>query len=730
MPKPRRPKQPNIYDNIFGFIFGVQKKGRNKPFPLGKLDGPTATLMEIGTQPTVFPLEMAFKGMNDGIADAVSVGFGDKKKYGYDSGKIALDTKKLMNGGAFGKPKPKDHFMSVAGGVTPWIDGTVFKLYSSFNGAKGKDAWDRGSLVNEILSEDVRRAELGGRKWSEEYSKEKAEKVNTSIFGGSTSLETEFYKRDQQIEDKGIEIEATKLAKALPADERKAFVRGFTGTIKNDRNNKNQAERVQNMQRFLIRYDRFLDNETIRNISISSDNLHRIDADEMKQSVKEKLAEYHVNDKVADEALKKVGKVNTDFQNEVSGRATEERTRIFEELLQTKVHENNNGREEMEHGLENGMSSDELQNISDAKGFGLTKSEIEDIQNEPSLLSQRDALTNRLRTHNVKLSITDVRDFAKETAENAIVRNGKEIAMNAIMEAESRDMLAKRGNNNPTPEEIRNCALAMRYVFEPYSNNRLGYKVKKGILTYGWIKNGGFWQNPFFTGGDWERIGYDDEDLNFTKLVTNINVVNEKGDKVGSYFDGSNSVFGQTIGRFYYWHPANLAKGLFSGDLWLKFCSKKTEKGKAVVNTKSFFYLLSQASPGHILKNSLGEKSKLGKLFGRLFNGVYSITTPFLAGIQKFIAKSVRGLLGFTGVTGILANFLMDGVTERFTKIANQLVLTVLLGLVAILFIIGNAIGTGLTSNDVDALLNTKTTNTESTQENTSFTDTDLGLTE
>jgi hypothetical protein len=75
-------------------------------------------------------------------------------------------------------------------------------------------------------------------------------------------------------------------------------------------------------------------------------------------------------------------------------------------------------------------------------------------------------------------------------------------------------------------------------------------------------------------------------------------------------------------------------------------------------------------------------------------SNIVKLINPFFEGAKKLIKGIFTKILGATGIGGLLANLLMNMVSDKFAYIINQIVMIFVLGLAGILFIIFD--GTGL----------------------------------
>lgn len=183
----------NSYDSVFDFIFSVQKKKKNKPFPKVQPEYGvySSALIEIGTQPLIYPLESAFNSINSYIGKETSIPLGGGVSAGLGSSIFgdpsSYSNKEIM------KRRAGNNFARLGAGLHHGIDGALVSLYSKFNGASSQTAFVAGKLFS-----DTQRAKYSSHLFGIDNEDEKVEK------------EDELFKR-------GAELMSSTLAKTNPA---------------------------------------------------------------------------------------------------------------------------------------------------------------------------------------------------------------------------------------------------------------------------------------------------------------------------------------------------------------------------------------------------------------------------------------------------------------------------------------------------------------------------------
>ncbi len=183
----------NSYDSVFDFIFSVQKKKKNKPFPKVQPEFGvySSALIEIGTQPMIYPLESAFNSINSYVGKETSIPLGGGVSAGLGSS-IFGDPSSYSNK-ELAKRRAGNNFARLGAGLHHGIDGALVSLYSKFNGASSQTAYVAGKLFS-----DTQRAKNSSHLFGIDNEDEKIEK------------EDELFKR-------GAELMSSTLARTNPA---------------------------------------------------------------------------------------------------------------------------------------------------------------------------------------------------------------------------------------------------------------------------------------------------------------------------------------------------------------------------------------------------------------------------------------------------------------------------------------------------------------------------------
>ncbi len=148
-------QQKNAYDSVFDFIFDVQKSGENKPFPKPKpSDGVYySSLIDIGTQPAIYPLESAFNTINKYVQGETKADLGNRVSVGFGAMLRGEGNQEIKD--RIAKNRAEANFARIGGQLHSGIDGALVSLYSKFNGASSKTAYEAGKLFADLKRKDM-----------------------------------------------------------------------------------------------------------------------------------------------------------------------------------------------------------------------------------------------------------------------------------------------------------------------------------------------------------------------------------------------------------------------------------------------------------------------------------------------------------------------------------------------------------------------------------------------
>jgi hypothetical protein len=156
----KQQQNEDVYDSVFNFIFDIQKSKEKREVPR-KNEGMseyTSALMEVGTQPFVYPLESAFASINKTMSKALGVELEGGVSGGIGSGMFANPVKYVNS--EIKKNRAKAKWASIGGGVHRAADGALLSLYAKSLGAKGRNAARIGKLYQGLSDPDQKEEDI------------------------------------------------------------------------------------------------------------------------------------------------------------------------------------------------------------------------------------------------------------------------------------------------------------------------------------------------------------------------------------------------------------------------------------------------------------------------------------------------------------------------------------------------------------------------------------------
>lgn len=182
----QRKQTKNSYDQVFDFIFGVQKRKENKPFRKPSPDEAgdyLAGLIEIGTQPAIYPLESAMNTINGYITRATEIDVGGGVSVGLGSGALSNTSAYVQKEVA--KARAKENVARVGGYLQHGIDGALVSLFLKSNGASGKTSAGAGMLFADIAklkdAKKNKRGKIYGLEFGEDWKRAEENVYNRSM---------------------------------------------------------------------------------------------------------------------------------------------------------------------------------------------------------------------------------------------------------------------------------------------------------------------------------------------------------------------------------------------------------------------------------------------------------------------------------------------------------------------------------------------------------------------
>ncbi len=587
------PKQKSSIDTVFDFIFQAQKEKVDKPIrkPHPSTGVYTSSLIEIGTQPTIYPLESAFNAINGYIARETGIGLSEGVSVGL--GESILGNSNTTISKSVSKNRADANFARLGGSLHSGIDGALVSLYSKSNGGSSKTAYASG-----VLFADLQRQKL------------KKSKRDSHLFGYRTSQDEA--REDVSFQRRGTDLMVSTLAKMDPRLDKNFIL----NAVREGQNIDSQNERIRDLDAKL-------------KLQGFNDPKERY-----------KIAQYVWGKDQDDLGLYKKNPEST------------------RNKLDRVVY---GGGKALKAGVKNrGKLEGEI-----AKALALK---------DPK---KRKEEAYKILRNGYQINGKLANSMAEELVSEEQVNSGEDIARNALYTSLVSDIQGKAMAEGDYVT-VANAREAVKGVLEN-ERSTLATQVARAQLAYSWIKNSGAW-GDILLNGNWEKFGVG-EDLNFTNIVEKKNVM-DKGEVIGSYFVPANSVMGKLMGSAYYLHPNNFIRGAFlDGSLWLKLADKG---GK--LNKKSFAYLLYEMRLGKFA-------STLAKPFKVLSQKIYGMINPLAEGVKKFVKNLLTKIIGASGLAGFLVNKLMDIFGDKIQQIVSQLVNVLLLGILAILFVLLESTG-------------------------------------
>lgn len=769
MAGPKKTNDQNIYDGVFDFIWGAQKSGKNKPFPKhgDGFSGYTSSLIEIGTQPLVFPLEQVFGVIDGAIDGAMTAKLGDTKKYGLsDTGKITLSPNKLLKPSKQGSIRPRDKWAGIGGGLHYNADAALLSLYAKSNGASAQTAYKSGQLFGDIMKEQIIEAEYGKFEYSKNNSNYNS--IANAIFTNKTFEEIESYNRDSRFMKEGIDL----LAGSIVKTDKTLAKRDIYHIVESLQKEPDKAKRIKATQNFLknkgISEERILviSNTIWGGNDPSNFGVYRVDRDDIKNMVGNRLTNYKIDaetirsieeqisrggpksEKMIEEIIEqRIGK-NIEAKNRIADIIKDRRKQKGDEVIQklseiyklensdpTLANEAGDGvidgnidpalakeiierQERIVDSRGRDINKDELISAIRESGIDFTDREIFEMLEAADRFATTDEIDALVESNFVNKGVVLDKLKAKEEANilsQLKLNDGKNIALNAILISNANEYFHKKGITNPTEEQILQRIRETRFMVDPKNNKSFGARLERNLLRYRWLTESGTW-GPTLLSGKWEDFA---KDSNFAKLVEEVDVKGADGKSVGRYFKSANTVAGRLFGSAYYLHPVNFLRGVFvDGSFWLKLSCDANGK----LDTKRFTYFLSQLNFNKLM-------SPFTNALGSITNKIYGMVSPMFVGLKKFVGSLLKRILGATGVGGWIASKLIEMFSDKIAAVVNQVVTVIFYGIIAILVMFVVSFGGDSSNKDIESYIN----NQENIQQvngitENIFTDSDFSL--
>ncbi len=717
----------NIHDSIFDFLFNLQRTKKTlsniKPDPKnGELGN---SLLELGTQPALYPIGTTMEEIKKIMENATAVQLGNEQK---------LSTSPFTPPSQISKQIKKERekkqgnrmltlWSSIGGNLDTNGDAALLSMFAKKFDLSGDEAIELGKFYKNIKKEESKLV-MDKAMWGKRFLPSQKDKDFPDLdieYLGEEYRDARFKKKEEII-SKGQDI----------------LLEGVLKDVKGKQTFTKQRE------------------EEIHKATHGKDRGTWRDKDWKFTKRDTPGARLNYTPQQIEERRK-------EMEKELSERDKKERTE--EEIEQLREEEI----QKATHGQNRATWRDNKSRFTrrDAPGAHLhySSQQVEDAREEmeEDLEFKRRILDPEIKKEDIFRILTDTDITTEEEREEALFSYFQDRGIEDKYSNLYTNHLLKQNPqiwNNLDPAFLKNNqesiykALAFRIVSERMrdeniqvddiqaevarvenelrtfmNTKRSNYSVRlqRALLMKRFIDSSSNFNNILLS-GEWEK--FETQGLGFTQIVKRVDVYEKDADGkiilgedgqpilIGSYFTQGGSVMGKLLGKTYYLHPKNLMNGMFNtGDLWLKLACG--EDGK--LNKKSLGYAFYNLTPGRTMKKALQNISKPLNSVAR------GIREKFLNPImQKFMRAAKRFLKKFlkaTGVGGLIAENILNFLDDRIEAFIIQTVQIFFIAIAGIIIAIFFSIGP-INNSENTALLNN---HTEVSQGNT-FTDFDWEL--
>lgn len=702
-------KDETIHDQIFDFLFDLQKTKKYsniKPDPnVGELGN---SLLEMGTQPALYPIGTTLEEIKRLMEESTAIQMGNEKKFATSpftppselSKRIKKEREK-RNGNRF-----LTQWSSIGGNLDAKADAALLSMFAKRFNLSGEESIELGNFYKNIKKEESRMV-VDKAMWGKQFMPTKEDKdfpdLDIEFLG--EDYKKERFKKKEEIINKGQDILLSGVLKDIDGKQKfektreeeiyKATHGKYRGTwrdkdMKFTRRDTPEA-RLHYREAQIEKARKEMDKE------LSERNKTPLTQDEIELKREEEIYKVtHGKDRGTwrDDkwrfASRNMPGARLNYTPTQIEEAREEMDQDFEfrkRILDTEVK-----REDIFNILTdiNIPTEDEreqkLQAYFEDRGFDEKYSKL---------------YTNYLFKQNSKIWNTQDPTFLHDSQETIY----KALAFRIVSE--------RLRDENIIIDDVEGEVARVESQLRSFMNtNRKNYQVRfqRALLLKRFLDSSISF-NAVFLSGQWDK--FETQGLGFTQVVKKIDVY-ETDDSgkvikdrngnpilIGSYFNQGDSVMGKLLGKLYYFHPKNLANGMFNtGDLWLKLACG--EDGK--LNKKSLGYALYNMTPGRIFKKAL---QNITKPLNNISEGIRTkilnpIFNKLLRGAKKFLKK----ILGATGIGGMIAERILNLLGDRFEALIIQVVQVFFLAIAGILVAIFFSIGSIGNNEEETTLLN------------------------
>ena len=720
-------KNENIHDQIFDFLFDLQKTRKYsniKPDPnVGELGN---SLLEMGTQPALYPIGTTMEEIKRLMEESTAIQMGNEKKFATSpftppselSKRIKKEREK-RNGNRF-----LTQWTSIGGNLDAKADAALLSMFAKKFNLSGEESIELGNFYKNIKKEESKLV-TDKAMWGKQFMPTKEDKdfpdLDIEFLG--EDYKKERFKKKEEILNQGQDILLSGVLKDVNGKQK--FTKTREEEIYKATHGKDRGTWRDKDMKFT---KRDTPEARLHYGQAQIEQAQKEMTKELSERNRKVLTQLEIEQK-REEEIDRVthGKDRATWRDEQWRFASRNMPGARLNYTPTQIEE---AREEMEQDLEfrNRILDTE---VKKEDIFGILTdinipTEDEREQKLQAYFEDRGIeekysklYTNHLLKQNPRIWNNQDPTFLKDTQETIY----KALAFRIVSE--------RLKDENIQINDVEGEVARVEGELRSFMNtNRKNYQVRfqRALLLKRFLDSSKSF-NTVFLSGQWDK--FETQGLGFTQIVKRIDVFEKdengkviKGKDgepilIGSYYNQGDSVMGKLLGKFYYFHPKNLANGMFNtGDLWLKLACG--EDGK--LNKKSLGYALYNMTPGRIFKKAL---QNITKPLNNISDGIRSkILNPIFNRVLRTAKKFLRKVLGATGVGGMIAEKILNLFGDRIEALIIQTVQIFFIAIAGIIVAIFFSIGSINNKDEETALLNQ---NTQVSQGNT-FTEYDWEL--
>ena len=701
-------KDETIHDQIFDFLFDLQKTKKYsniKPDPnVGELGN---SLLEIGTQPALYPIGTTLEEIKRLMEESTAIQMGNEKKFATSpftppselSKRIKKEREK-RNGNRF-----LTQWTSIGGNLDAKADAALLSMFAKKFNLSGEESIELGNFYKNIKKEESKMV-VDKAVWGKQFMPTKEDKdfpdLDIEFLG--EDYKKERFKKKEEIINKGQDILLSSILKDV--DGKQKFTKTREEEIYKATHGKDRGTWRDKGMKFTRR-----DTPEAR--------LHYREAQiekarkEMEKEFSERnktpLTETEIDQK-REEEIDRVtqGADKAVWRDDQWRFASRNMPGATLDYTATQIEE---ARQEMEQDLEF------RKRILDTE---VKREDIFNILTDINIPTE-DEREQKLRAYfedrgldekysKLYTSILKQNSRIWDTQDPTFLHDSQETIYKALA---FRIVSERLREENIEIDDVEGEVARVESQLRSFmNNNRKNYQVRfqRALLLKRFLDSSKSF-NAVFLSGQWDK--FETQGLGFTQVVKRIDVFDKDDDGkilkdkdgnpilIGSYFNQGDSVMGKLLGKLYYFHPKNLANGMFNtGELWLKLACG--EDGK--LNKKSLGYALYNMTPGRIFKKAL---QNITKPLNNISEGIRTkILNPIFNKLLRGAKKFLRKILGATGIGGQIANTILNVLGDKFEAFIIQTVQVFFMAIAGILVALFFSIGSIGNNEEENALLN------------------------